>query len=291
MNAFYDIFLGPFVQSPVPGRALLSAFLLSLSAAPIGTFLMLRRMSLTGDAMSHAILPGAAIGFFIFGLQIIPMTIGGLIAGIIVALAAGAVSRFTSQKEDASLAAFYLTSIALGVLIISLRGSDAELLHALFGSLRDLPLEALVLVAIVSSITLISLAILWRGLIAECLDPLFFRSVSKLSPLVHFAFLSLVILNLVGGFPALGSLLSVGIMILPATAARFWVNRVFTMSLLAVAFAIFSSYAGLLVAYHTDTPAGPAIILCLGTIYAFSLIFGKNGILQNTTQKRQHRAS
>ena len=121
-------------------------------ACPVGVFLMLRRMSLAGDAMAHAILPGAAAGFLLYGLEIVPMTIGGLIAGVIVALGAGAVSRFTIQKEDASMAAFYLISLALGVLIVSLRGSSVDLMHVLFGTVLALNDEALTLIAAIAGI-------------------------------------------------------------------------------------------------------------------------------------------
>src|SRR5262245_58330678 len=100
----YDALISPFVDFGFMQRALLGSLALTLGCCPVGVFLMLRRMSLTGDAMAHAILPGAAAGFLLFGLQIVPMTIGGLVAGVIVALGAGAVSRFTIQKEDASLA-------------------------------------------------------------------------------------------------------------------------------------------------------------------------------------------
>ena len=127
-------------------RALVGSLMLSLGSCPVGVFLMLRRMSLTGDAMAHAILPGAAVGFLLYGLQIVPMTIGGLVAGVIVALGAGAVSRFTIQKEDASMAAFYLISLALGVLIVSLRGSSVDLMHVLFGTVLALNNEALTLI-------------------------------------------------------------------------------------------------------------------------------------------------
>ena len=176
--------------------------------------------------MAHAILPGAAVGFLLYGLQIVPMTIGGLVAGVIVALGAGAVSRFTIQKEDASMAAFYLISLALGVLIVSLRGSNVDLMHVLFGTVLALNNEALSLIGMISAISVVTLAIFWRGLVAECLDPLFLRSVSRIGTPVHFIFLALVVINLVGGFQALGTLLAVGLMMLPAAAARFWTSRV-----------------------------------------------------------------
>lgn len=123
----YDLLINPFVEFGFMRRALVGALLLSLSACPVGVFLTLRRMSLVGDAMSHAVLPGAAIGFLLYGLEIIPMTIGGMVAGLVVALGAGIVSRLTVQKEDASMAAFYLISLALGVLIVSLSRLERRL--------------------------------------------------------------------------------------------------------------------------------------------------------------------
>src|SRR5918995_3823340 len=166
----YEYFIAPFVDFGFMQRALAGSLMLSLSSCPVGVFLMLRRMSLTGDAMAHAILPGAAAGFLLYGLQIVPMTIGGLIAGAIVALGAGAVSRFTVQKEDASMAAFYLISLAAGVLIVSLRGSSVDLMHVLFGTVLALDDPALVLLAGIASATLLTLALLWRPLVLECVD-------------------------------------------------------------------------------------------------------------------------
>ena len=271
----YAIFVAPFVDFAFMQRALLGALLLSLSSSPVGVFLMLRRMSLTGDAMSHAILPGVATGFLLFGLDILPMTLGGLAAGIIVALGAGLISRATVQHEDASLAAFYLMSLALGVLIVSLRGSTVDLMHVLFGSVLGLNDEAMTAIAIISTATLVILAIFWRALVAECLDPLFLRSISRLGPVVHFVFLGTVVLNLVGGYLALGTLLSVGLMMLPAAAARFWTARAETMALAAIGIAAVSSYSGLLLSFHAALPAGPAIVLSAGAIYLASLLLGR----------------
>src|SRR5699024_7294224 len=174
----YSLLIAPFVEHAFMRRSLIGVLLLAFSACPVGVFLMLRRMSLTGDAMSHAILPGVALGFLFFGLELIPMTIGGLIAGVVVAAAAGAVSRATIQKEDASLAAFYLISLASGVLIVSMRGSNVDLMHVLFGTVLALDVASLTLIGSVSAITILLLILLWRALVAECLDPLFLRSVS-----------------------------------------------------------------------------------------------------------------
>lgn len=283
--------VAPFSEYLFMQRAVFGALMLSLSACPVGVFLMLRRMSLTGDAMSHAILPGAAAGFLLYGLEIVPMTIGGLIAGALVALGAGAVARATVQNEDASLAAFYLISLSIGVVMVSLRGSSVDLMHVLFGTVLALNLEALVLIALVLGVTVLTLGLFWRALVAECLDPLFLRSVSGLGGVVHLAFLGLVVLNLVAGFQALGTLLSVGLMILPAAAARFWTRSVAPMVLLAVGIGMISSVAGLLLSFHAGLPSGPAIILSAGAIYAASVLFAPRGMLLPLLPRRNHRTA
>ncbi|MBP0437576.1 zinc ABC transporter permease AztB [Tianweitania sediminis] len=291
MESAYQFLVAPFVEFEFMQRALAGAILLALGSCPIGVFLMLRRMSLTGDAMAHAILPGAAVGFLLFGLELVPMTIGGLVAGVVVALGAGAVSRLTVQKEDASMAAFYLISLALGVLIVSMRGSSVDLLHVLFGTVLALNDDALFLIGGISVVTLVSLAIFWRALVAECLDPLFLRSVSSLGPPVHFLFLGLVVLNLVGGFQALGTLLAVGLMMLPAAAARFWTTRLEPLCLLAIAIGIASCVAGLLISYHASLPSGPAIILSAGIVYLLSMIIGPRGLIPTRLRPAAHRTA
>lgn len=289
MGSLHETFVAPFVEFAFMQRALFGAFMLSVSACPVGVFLMLRRMSLTGDAMAHAILPGAAAGFLLYGLQIVPMTIGGLIAGVIVALGAGAVARLTIQKEDASMAAFYLISLSLGVLMVSLRGSSVDLMHVLFGTVLALNNDALTLIGLVCALTIALFGIFRRGLIAECLDPLFLRSVSRLGTPVHFVFLGLVVINLVAGFQALGTLLSVGLMILPAAAARFWTQRVEIMCLLAIGLGLLSSISGLLLSYHTSLPSGPAIILSAGLAYFVSVIASPRGVLRTRRPLASHR--
>ncbi|WP_198167912.1 metal ABC transporter permease [Ketogulonicigenium robustum] len=288
--ALYDFVLAPFVDFGFMRRALLGACLLTLAASPLGVFLMLRRMSLTGDAMAHAILPGAALGFMFFGLNLLPMTIGGLVAGLLVAFGAGAVARLTVQREDASLAAFYLISLAFGVVLISVRGSSVDLMHVLFGSVLALDSGAMGLIGGVSLVTVVAMALLWRALVAECMDPLFFRTVSRLGGFVHFAFLGLVVLNLVAGFQALGSLMVVGLMMLPAAAARFWSARVGVITLLALGFGLLSSALGLLASYHWALPAGPSIILAAGVIYLVSMVAGRRGLLSTRPQARHRTA-
>jgi len=287
----YDHLISPFIEFAFMRRALVGTFALALGAGPVGVFLMLRRMSLTGDAMAHAILPGAAVGFLVSGLELLPMTFGGLVAGLAVALVSGAVARSTIQKEDASLAAFYLISLALGVLLVSLKGSSIDLMHVLFGTVLALDNQALMLIGAIALATIAALAIIWRALVAEFPRVADYRSVSRAGPFVHFTFLVLVVLNLVGGFEALGTLLAVGLMMLPAAAARFWTARVEPMCVLAVLIGFASCIAGLLLSYHASLPSGPAIILSAGVVYFCSILFGSRGVLRARIVHHRHRTA
>lgn len=283
----WELFFEPFADFGFMRRALLGCIAVSVGSTPLGVFLMLRRMSLTGDAMAHAILPGAAVGYLIAGLSLGAMTMGGMIAGMTVALLSGFVTRATKLREDTSLAAFYLISLALGVLIISTRGSNVDLMHVLFGSVLALDNAALTLLCSIATLSLVILALFFRPLVLECADSQFLRSVSRLSAATYFVFLTLVVMNLVGGFHALGTLMAVGIMILPAAAARFWANSIGGLIMLAAAIALMASYVGLLLSYHYSLPSGPAIILVAGTGYVLSLVFGlQGGIVQQTRAVR-----
>jgi zinc/manganese transport system permease protein len=277
----YDALIAPFLDFEFMRRALAGVIALALGGAPIGVFLMLRRMSLVGDAMAHAILPGAAIGFLFSGLSLFAMTFGGLIAGFSVALLAGLLSRVTVIKEDASLAAFYLISLAVGVTIVSMRGTNIDLLHVLFGNILALDDQTLLVIAFNATITLVVMAVIYRPLVIECVDPIFLRTVSRAGAPAHLAFLALVVVNLVNGFHALGTLLAVGLMILPAGIARFWSRDITGMMLISVASAMISGYGGLVLSFQTKVPSGPAIILVAAVLYVFSVFFGSvSGLLR-----------
>jgi zinc/manganese transport system permease protein len=206
--------------------------------------------------------------------------LGGLIAGLSVALLSGLISRTTALREDASFATFYLTSLALGVLIVSLRGSNIDLLHVLFGTILAIDATALYLVGGIASFTLIMLALVYRPLVAECFDPGFLRAVAGRGSLYHFLFLFLVVLNLVAGFQALGTLMAVGLMMLPAAVARLWAQSLPAMFVTAAGTAVISGYLGLVASFHYGVASGPAIILTASIIYGVSLLVSPSGALR-----------
>lgn len=286
----HALFLQPFVEFGFMRRALVACLALGLSCGPVGTLLVLRRMSLVGDAIAHALLPGAALAFVLFGYSLWAMSLGGFIAAMLVAGLAGLVARLTPQREDASFAAFYLIALAAGVMIISTKGSSVDLMHVLFGSVLAVDDESLYLIAAVASLSLLVLALVYRPLVVECFDPGFLRSLGRTGAWVHGLFLVLLVLNLVGGFQALGTLMAVGLMMLPATAARFWAAEVWSLAAVATLLAVLSGWGGLLLSYHANWPSGPAIVLLAGAFYILSLLVGRrDSLLSRSLGRRAHR--
>lgn len=299
LHGLWALLFAPFADFAFMRRALVATLALALSAAPLGVFLTLRRMSLLGDALSHAILPGVAIGFMLFGLSLTAMAAGGVLAGMLVAAIAGVISRSTALKEDASLAAIYLVALALGVTLISGHGTQLDLLHILFGSALGVDTPGLLLVASVSSVSVIALAAAYRGLVLESFDPVFLsaagrnggrgRSRSRTWAWQQ-GFLMLVVINLVAGFQTLGTLMAVGLMMLPAVTARLWHDTLPAQLVNAALQAMLAAYAGLLLSYHLDTPSGPTIIGCAGALYAVSLLFAPGGWLPRVMNRRHRTA-
>ena len=260
-------------------RAFLATSVLSLSMAPVGAFLVLRRLSLAGEAMAHAIVPGIVIAFVIAGLSVVSLIVGGLIAGIIIALLTSALARWTLIKEDASLASLYLIALALGIFILSAAGSAIPLKSFLFGSTLGIDDETLLLIGATTTITLVSFAFLLRPLIMATIDPVFFDSQFKYPALISQWFMFLLVLNLLAAFRSLGTLMAVGLMILPATSARYWVASITGYLVLTFIFAIASCWIGLIVSFYlSHVPTGPAIVLVSGGFFIISLVASPLGL-------------
>ncbi len=281
-----DFLFTPFADYAFMRRALAACAVLALGGTPLGVFMTLRRMTLVGDAMSHAILPGVAVAFLAFGLSVWPMTLGGLATGIAVAFIASLLTRYTQLKEDSAFALLYLLSIATGVTLVSLKSSGADLLHLLFGDILAIDREALLLVTAATCLSLGVIAALYRQMVIECFDPDFLKSTLHGGNAANAAFFVLLMVNLIAAFQALGTLMALGLMILPAIAARFWTRNIDAAMPLSIAFALFASVTGLLVSYHGKIPAGPAVVLVAGTMGFVSACLGRYGSVRSNLSER-----
>ena len=267
----YTWLIGPFEAFSFMRIALVACLALSLANGPLGALLLLRRMSLDGDVLSHAVMPGAALGFLYAGHSLLAMSFGGMASGVVVAALAGLLARVRPKRHDAGLVAFYLVALSAGVLLVAMVGSNVDVMRVLFGTVLAIDVRSLVQIATVASLTLLLLAAFYRPLAVDSFDPLFLR-VAGGSGIFRGLFVMLVLLDLVVSFQAFGTLLAIGPMLLPAAAARCWTNKVGVMAALATAFGMLACYAGLLISYHANLPSGPAIVLGAGFLYGLSLM-------------------
>ena len=260
-------------------RAFVVTTILSASVAPVGAFLVLRRLSLAGEAMAHAITPGVVIGFVTAGLSVMSLLFGGLIAGLGVAVLTAYLARNTILRSDASLASLYLIALAIGIFILSAAGSAVPLKSFLFGSILGVDDASMILVGGVATVTLVTFALILRPLIMSTCDPVFFESQVKRPWIVDQGFMFLIVLNLLAAFKTLGTLMAVGLMILPATAARYWSGTITAQLGLGFIFSLLSCWLGLTLSYVLpETPSGPAIVLVAGAIFILSALIGPLGL-------------
>ena len=260
-------------------RAFVVTTILSASVAPVGAFLVLRRLSLAGEAMAHAITPGVVIGFVTAGLSVMSLLFGGLIAGLGVAVLTAYLARNTILRSDASLASLYLIALAIGIFILSAAGSAVPLKSFLFGSILGVDDASMILVSGVATVTLMTFALILRPLIMSTCDPVFFESQVKRPWIVDQGFMFLLVLNLLAAFKTLGTLMAVGLMILPATAARYWSGTITSQLGLGFIFSLLSCWLGLTLSYILpETPSDPAIVLVAGAIFVLSALFGPLGL-------------
>lgn len=270
-------------------QALWINFITGLAAAPLGVFLILRRMSLMGDALSHALLPGVAVSYFFFGLSVPAMALGGFLAGTLVVLLTVWAQKHSPLKEDSTFAGFYLLALALGVLAISVRGNSMDLIHILFGSPLTASNESLLTTLGVCATVLVIFIFLHRLFLLEIFDSVYLASRGYRPPFYQALFLVLVVACLVVSFQTNGTLLAMGQLILPALIARLWFQRMAPLIVLALVISVFGSSLGLFISYDRDWPLGPSILALWGFLYFLSLVLNpQQGLFKNLLHRKHY---
>jgi zinc/manganese transport system permease protein len=254
------------------------ALALAFGAAPLGVLLIGRRMSLVGDSLSHATLPGAAIAYVLAGPDPWMLTLGALIAGVVVAVSSTLLARVGRMPEDAAFAVLYLTALAIGIVILR-RSASAEVVHSLlFGSPGALDRPGLILAAGAAITTIAALFFHGRRLAAAADESAAMLTPGVKGGLDQALLMFLVALNLVAGFRAFGALMTVGLIMVPAAAARFWADRFQGRIVAAVVISAVSSAAGLAAARAFDVEPGPAMVLAAASMFVLSAILGARRI-------------
>jgi zinc/manganese transport system permease protein len=268
----HDLVIAPFAYEFMR-RGLLSAMLLGVSGGLLGCVLVLRRLALMGDALSHSLLPGVAAAWLLFGTSTVALFFGGLIAGLLTALGSALLSRLTRVKEDAAFGSLFIMFFGAGVALISKLPTRLSLADFLFGNVLGVSAADLRLAAVVSAGTAAVFIVFYRSILLETFDPVFYRATGGRGGLVHLGFLTLTVLNLVAAMQTMGIVLALGLFLLPAVSAYLWCDRFASMLLLSIGVAVLGSFVGILLSFHAGLASGAAIVLCLGFVFIMSALF------------------
>lgn len=269
-------------------RGLLISVLLGTGGGLLGCVLLQRRMALMGDALAHSILPGLGVAYLLFGEGVWSLFLGALLAGLLTATGSSLISRLTRLKEDAAFSALFIISFGVGVALVSLARERVRvnLLHFLFGNILGVGSADLWLAFTATALTVLVFAVFYRPIAIETFDPGFYRASGRNVLIVHAGILGLTVLNLVAALQAMGTVLALGLLILPAVTATFWTCRWGDMLALSVVVAVAGATLGLFTSYHLQVPSGPCIVGLLGVLFLLSAIFSpRTGLIAHSWRR------
>ncbi|CXK51444.1 TPA: metal ABC transporter permease [Staphylococcus aureus] len=252
-------------------RALITSIIVGIVCGTVGSLIVLRGLSLMGDAMSHAVLPGVALSF-LFG---IPMFVGALITGMIASIFIGYITSNSKTKPDAAIGISFTAFLASGIIIISLINTTTDLYHILFGNLLAITNSAFLTTIVIGSIVLILIIIFYRPLMISTFDPTFSRMSGLNTTLLHYFVMLLLSLVTVASIQTVGIILVVALLITPASTAFLISKKLYSMMIIASLISVISSIVGLYYSYIYNIPSGATIVLCTFVIYIITLFFTK----------------
>ncbi|HDH6777803.1 TPA: metal ABC transporter permease [Staphylococcus aureus] len=252
-------------------RALITSIIVGIVCGTVGSLIVLRGLSLMGDAMSHAVLPGVALSF-LFG---IPMFVGALITGMIASIFIGYITSSSKTKPDAAIGISFTAFLASGIIIISLINTTTDLYHILFGNLLAITNSAFLTTIVIGSIVLILIIIFYRPLMISTFDPTFSRMSGLNTTLLHYFVMLLLSLVTVASIQTVGIILVVALLITPASTALLISKKLYSMMIIASLISVISSIVGLYYSYIYNIPSGATIVLCTFVIYIITLFFTK----------------
>ena len=268
-------------------RAFFECLLVGFTNGFLGSLVVIRRMALMADALSHSLLPGLAIAAIFVGLTPAGLLVGGLVAACIVALGGQIITRSSRVKDETAVACLYVVAFALGVMLIKYAKVKVDLDGFLFGNILGVSNSDIWTSLIISAVTLVTLITLQRPLLLT----LFETSVARTQGIPVNAILTtlilLIVLAMLSSLQAVGVLLSLGLLILPATTMYLLSDSYQAMSWGGGALGVLGSMAGLLLSFWANIPSGPAIVLVLGVIFIGAYLFSpKYGMVTRALRPR-----
>lgn len=238
-------------------NALLGVLLVSLACAPVGVYVVLRRMAFVGNAMAHTVLPGV-VAAILLGWSLLA---GALVAAVVTAIAIALAAGRRAVSEDTAIGVVYTGLFALGILMISRTSSFRDLTDILFGDVLGITRSDLVALAVIALGACLVLVLFHKELELTTVDPIHAAALGLSPDRMRFGLLILLAPVVVAGIQAVGIVLLTALLVTPAATASLLTRRLIPMMLVASAVAMASGIAGLLISYHLDASAGAAIVL------------------------------
>ena len=259
-------------------RSLVIAVLVGIVCAIVGSYLMVQRLALLGDAISHSVLPGLAIAFMI-GADIF---VGAFIAGVLSTVVITFIRTRSPIKEDAAMGIVFSAFFALCITLITIIQKDnkIDLNHFLFGNILGVTAEEVRNTAIISAIVVTVVVLLYKELLFYTFDPLGAQAAGLPVNLLNFGLMVLIALTIVASLTAVGVILVLALLIKPGATAYLLVKRLNQMMILGAAIGIVASISGMYISYFFNLPSGPAIVLVTSSFFTLALLFSPSqGIL------------
>ncbi len=261
-------------------RALLGCLLIGFTNGYLSAFVVLRRMALLADALSHSLLPGLAVGAIFFGLAPLGLFAGALCAAGMVALGGQLISRSSRLKDDTAIASLYTVAFALGILLLNYSKVRVDLHHFLFGNILGLTDMDLWISYGISAVTLLLLVSQQRSLLLCLFDPAVAKSQGVAVTRVLYLLMTLMVLAMISSLQAVGVVLSLGLLVMPGATIYLWSDSFDAMAWGGGVLGMIGSCIGLLISYWTNIGSGPAIVMVLGVfLMASYLLSPRYGIL------------
>ncbi len=268
-------------------RALLGSALIGFTNGFLSAFVVIRRLALMADALSHSLLPGLAIGVILFGLAPVGLFFAALVAAMLVALGAELISRSSRVKEDTSLGILYTVAFSLGLVLLSFAEVRVELRHYLFGNVLGLSDGDLWTIYCISSVSLITLVSVQRPLLVMLFEPAVARTQGVPVAVLTYLVLSLLVLAMISSLQAVGVILALGLLTAPAATIYLFSNSFSSMFWGGGFLGMSGSCVGLFLSYWLDLPSGASIVLVLGGIFILAFLFSpKYGVLHPMFERR-----
>ncbi|MBS0941996.1 metal ABC transporter permease [Leuconostoc mesenteroides] len=255
--------------------ALVTSILVGIMSGIIGSFIILRGMSLMGDAISHAVLPGVAVAYML-GINLL---LGASAFGILAALLIGVVTMKSKLKNDTAIGIVFSAFFALGFILISLAESATNLHHILFGNVLAVSDSDLITTAIVLSIVLLFVVTFYKELLITSFDNTFAKAYGLKTQIMHYALMLVLTLVTVTALQTVGIILIVAMLITPAATAYLLTNRMSHMMIVAAIFSVISSIVGLYLSFTFNWASGPAIVLTAAIFFTLAFIFSPKQVI------------